>query len=95
MSATTGVGTGISNEIPGLYNQQRYIIKPTETFTVGKEKTVYFPWNLYNKGTLKITAGADDNFGVGLPVPTMGVARIDNLLQNEGVIENNGLLIIG
>jgi len=70
------------------------VILPGQTFTVAKNTSVS-TYNLKVFGTLRIEQGAQVEAPDGSIVYTNGQLYIENELNNQGTIINDGLLVVG
>ena len=82
-----GSSSGAGTSIPA-------VILPGQTYTVSPNTSVA-TITLTNLGTLRIEKGSEVEAPDGTILNTNGQLWIDNLLENQGTIINNGLLVIG
>jgi len=70
------------------------VILPNQTYIVSPNTSVS-TYRLTNLGTLRIEKGSEVEAPDGTILNTNGQLWIDDVLENQGTIINNGLLVIG
>lgn len=70
------------------------VILPGQTYTVSPNTSVA-TYRLTNLGTLRIERGSEIEAPDGTILNTNGQLWIDDVLENQGTIINDGLLVIG
>ena len=70
------------------------VILPGQTYTVSPNTSVA-TYRLTNLGTLRIEKGSEIEAPDGTILNTNGQLWIDDVLENQGTIINDGLLVIG
>lgn len=64
-----------------------------ETVTVQATDQIV-AYDLFNFGTINIDQGSLISLGDGTTISTDGLYQIQTILTNEGIINNNGILVI-
>jgi hypothetical protein len=70
------------------------VILPGQTYTISPNTSVA-TYRLTNLGTLRIEKGSEVEAPDGQILNTNGQLWIDDVLENQGTIINDGLLVIG
>jgi len=86
-NSSTGNSSGDGTIIPA-------VVVPGQTYTVSPNTSVS-TYTLTNLGTLIIEQGSEIEAPNGDILNTNGQLWVDDTLENQGTIINNGLLVIG